>query len=54
MKNQFRTILHSLKSPQNVGMMIRSHVASVGSELIITDHPWVFNIIVSGYSHGRY
>lgn len=44
MKNQFCTILNSLKSPQNVGMIVRSHVAYGGSELIITglDQPWKF------------
>lgn len=45
MKNKFCTILHTLKSPQNVGMIIRSHVAHGGSELIMTslDKPWKFN-----------
>ncbi len=44
MKTKFCTILNSLKSPQNVGMIIRSHVAYGGSELIMTglDHPWKF------------
>lgn len=44
MKNSFCTILNSLKSPQNVGMIIRSHVAYGGSEIIFTglDHPWNF------------
>ena len=40
----FCTILHSLKSPQNVGMIVRTHVAYGGSEFIITgnDLPWRF------------
>jgi tRNA G18 (ribose-2'-O)-methylase SpoU len=44
MKNQFCTILNSLKSPQNVGMIVRTHVAFGGSELIITGQelPWKF------------
>lgn len=44
MKKNFCTILNALKSPQNVGMIIRSHVAHGGSELIFTglDHPWSF------------
>ena len=44
MKTKFCTILNALKSPQNVGMILRSHVAYGGSELIFTgqDHPWKF------------
>ncbi len=44
MKRTFCTIINSLKSPQNVGMIVRSHVAFGGSELIITGHklPWQF------------
>ncbi len=44
MKRDFITILHSLKSPQNVGMIVRSHVAFGGHELIFTGHqfPWNF------------
>ena len=44
MKTKFCTILNALKSPQNVGMILRSHVAYGGSELIFTgqDHPWNF------------
>ncbi len=44
MKNKFCTILHSLKSPKNVGMILRSHVAHGGSEFITTGHdlPWEF------------
>lgn len=44
MKTNFCTILNALKSPQNVGMILRSHVAYGGSELIFTgqDDPWKF------------
>ena len=44
MKNKFCTILNSLKSPQNVGLIVRSHVANGGSELILTGQelPWRF------------
>ncbi len=40
----FCTVLHSLNSPKNVGMIIRSHVAHGGSEVIFTGHelPWQF------------
>ena len=44
MKTKFCTILNAIKSPQNVGMILRSHVAYGGSELIFTgqDDPWKF------------
>ncbi len=44
MDPEFCTILHSLKSPKNVGMILRSHVAHGGSEFITTGHdlPWEF------------
>ncbi len=40
----FCTVLHTLKSPQNVGMIVRSHAAHSGSEVIFTGHtlPWEF------------
>ena len=40
----FCTLLHSLKSPQNVGMIIRSHAAHAGHEVIFTGQalPWQF------------
>ena len=43
-KREFVTILNTLKSPQNVGMIVRSHVAFGGNELIFTGHelPWKF------------
>lgn len=37
---KFCTILHNLKSPMNVGMIIRSHAAFSGHELIFTGQPW--------------
>lgn len=44
MKPEFCTILNALKSPQNVGLIIRSHVAYGGSDFIFTgiDRPWQF------------
>jgi tRNA G18 (ribose-2'-O)-methylase SpoU len=44
MIKKFCTILHSLKSPQNVGMIVRTHTAYGGKDLIITgqDLPWKF------------
>lgn len=40
----FCTVLHSLNSPKNVGMIIRSHVAHGGDEVLFTGHqlPWQF------------
>ncbi len=40
----FCTVLHSLNSPQNVGMIVRSHAAHAGQELVFTGHklPWEF------------
>jgi len=40
----FCTVLHTLNSPQNVGMIVRSHVAHAGDEIIFTGHdlPWRF------------
>ncbi|MDB6061110.1 MAG: hypothetical protein JWM78_1213 [Verrucomicrobiaceae bacterium] len=41
---KFCTVIHSLKSPENVGMIVRSHLAHNGEEIIFTgnDLPWVF------------
>ncbi|MFT6304083.1 MAG: tRNA G18 (ribose-2'-O)-methylase SpoU [Granulosicoccus sp.] len=38
------TVLHTLNSPQNVGMIVRSHVAHAGELLVFTGHylPWRF------------
>jgi len=40
----FCTVLHKLKSPQNVGMIVRSHVANNGAEIVFVgnDLPWEF------------
>lgn len=40
----FVTVLRQLKSPQNVGMIVRTHVAMGGNELILLGHelPWQF------------
>lgn len=40
----FCTVLHTLNSPQNVGMIVRSHAAHAGDEIIFTGHelPWKF------------
>jgi 23S rRNA (guanosine2251-2'-O)-methyltransferase len=40
----FCTILHLLKSPQNVGTIVRTHVAFGGAELVFVAHtrPWAF------------
>ncbi|MCX4028388.1 hypothetical protein H0A36_21590 [Endozoicomonas sp. SM1973] len=44
MMSDFCTVLHSLNSPQNVGMIVRSHVAHGGSEVVFIGHelPWQF------------
>ena len=41
---RFCTVLHKLKSPQNVGTIVRTHVAFKGSEIIFVGHdkPWSF------------
>ena len=41
---KFCTVIHSLKSPENVGMIVRSHVAHNGGEIIFTGNelPWSF------------
>lgn len=38
------TVLHSLNSPANVGMIVRSHVAHAGELIVFTGHclPWQF------------
>ena len=40
----FCTVLHSLKSPTNVGGIVRSHVAFGGSEVVFVGYqePWSF------------
>ncbi|MBI3259203.1 MAG: TrmH family RNA methyltransferase [Ignavibacteriae bacterium] len=41
---KFNTVLYKVKSPQNVGMIIRSHVAFDGNKVIFVgyDTPWDF------------
>ena len=41
---KFCTVLHTLKSPQNVGTIIRTHVAFNGSEVVFVgqEKPWSF------------
>ncbi|MCF8372918.1 MAG: TrmH family RNA methyltransferase [Bacteroidales bacterium] len=34
----FHTVFHQLKNPQNIGMIIRSHVAFAGSKLVFTGY----------------
>ena len=40
----FCTVLHTLQSPQNVGMIVRSHVALGGERIVMLgrDQPWKF------------
>jgi len=40
----FCTVLHSLQSPQNVGMIVRSHAALGGDRIVLLGHeqPWRF------------
>ncbi|MDE1462858.1 TrmH family RNA methyltransferase [Spartinivicinus poritis] len=42
--SDFCTVLHSLNSPQNVGMIVRSHIAHGGNEIVFIGHelPWQF------------
>ncbi len=44
MRNVFSTILHSLKSPQNVGTIVRTHVAFGGGPVVFVGQqkPWEF------------
>jgi 23S rRNA (guanosine2251-2'-O)-methyltransferase len=40
----FSTVLHTLQSPQNVGMIVRSHVAFGGDRIVMigNEQPWRF------------
>lgn len=40
----FCTVLHTLQSPQNVGMLVRTHVALGGERIVLLGHeqPWKF------------
>ena len=47
----FWTVLNELKSPQNAGMVVRSHVAFGGEEiLLIGAEPWRFKKRAQGFS----
>jgi 23S rRNA (guanosine2251-2'-O)-methyltransferase len=48
----FNTVLYRVLSPQNVGMIIRSHVAFGGKYLIFAgyDEPWAFKPGTQGFS----
>jgi len=49
---KFNTVLFQVFSPQNVGMIIRSHVAFGGKALIFVgyDKPWSFKTGTHGFS----
>lgn len=40
----FCSVLHNLRSPQNVGMIVRAHVAFAGGPVVFVGHsvPWQF------------
>jgi len=48
----FATVLHSLRSPTNVGTIVRSHVAFGGAEVVFVglDQPWKFGKGTQGFS----
>src|SRR6266850_4461827 len=47
----FWTVVNELKSPENAGMIVRSHVAFGGQEiLIIGKEPWRFKKRAQGFS----
>lgn len=48
----FVTALHQLNSPQNVGMIVRSHVAFGGDKLIFIGQelPWKFKKSTQAFS----
>ena len=48
----FLTVLHQLKSPENVGMIVRSHVAFGGDKVIFVgqDLPWRFKKSTQAFS----
>ena len=42
-QDMFATVLHNLKSPENTGMIVRTHAAYGGSQLVIVgSEPWRF------------
>jgi tRNA G18 (ribose-2'-O)-methylase SpoU len=48
----FCTVLHTLQSPQNVGMVVRSHVALGGDRIVLLGHeqPWKFGKSTQAFS----
>lgn len=52
MREMFVTVMHGLLSPQNVGMIVRTHVALGGGPLIILGHerPWRFKKSTQAFS----
>ncbi len=47
----FATVLHNLKSPENTGMIVRSHVAFGGERLVIVGpDPWRFKKRTQAFS----
>ncbi len=52
MRAMFATVLHSLKSPKNVGTIVRSHVAFGGMEVVFLGHdrPWDFRRSTQAFS----
>src|SRR5206468_1510751 len=48
----FCTVLHTLQSPQNVGMLVRAHVAFGGDRLVLLGHeqPWKFGKSTQAFS----
>jgi TrmH family RNA methyltransferase len=52
----FHTVLHQLKNPQNIGMIIRSHAAFGGGKLIFTgyEEPYTVNRRQKAYSRSLF
>src|SRR5678816_1970618 len=48
----FCTVLHTLQSPQNVGMIVRSHVAFGGDRIVMlgNEQPWKFGKATQAFS----
>lgn len=48
----FATVLHELKSPQNVGSIVRTHVAMGGGPLVMVgqERPWQFRKSTQAFS----
>ena len=47
----FATVMHHLKSPENVGMIVRTHVAFGGEKLIVVGpDPWRLKKRAQGFS----